>query len=232
MPITYEDRMPLPIENKGERHVPCVLLLDKSGSMEGAPIQELNDGLRAFGEALAGDSMALGRAEICVIAFGSTVEQLIPFRPASQYEPPTLSANGSTCMNQAIIAGLEALEARKAEYRVNDVNYYRPWIFLLTDGYPTDNEHLDEAKRTLQSAIEGKKLNYIPMGIGSAADKGMLQSYYPVSFQEKPVLSATAANFKDAFVWLSNSISQIANSNPDLGTMKLEAPPSCITVQI
>ena len=73
------------IMNYGEKHIACVLLVDVSGSMSGDAINELNEGLRVFGEALKSDSKAYGCADVCVISFGSKVEQVVPFCPAAEY---------------------------------------------------------------------------------------------------------------------------------------------------
>ena len=78
-----EDLMPV---NCGEAHVPCVLLLDASLSMDGKPIQELNKGLQKFDEALREDHLALGRAEVNVIVFNSEVHEVTHFMPASKFE--------------------------------------------------------------------------------------------------------------------------------------------------
>lgn len=237
MPVQFE-KDPLPIINEGERHVPAALLVDCSGSMSGKPIQELNEGLVAFGQALHEDSLALGRAEVTIISFSSNVDTVEGFRPGEQYEAPVLSANGLTALNEAIIAGLDAIEARKAEYKSVGVNYYRPWLFLLTDGVPTDTNKEAEAKRRLRTAIEQKKVVYIPMGIGSA-DTAKLQEYYPENYVDengapkaKIVLKARTDNFKEAFVWLSKSIGVVSNSNPDLGQVQLPQTPSNIVVGI
>lgn len=221
---------PLPVENPGERHIPCVLLVDSSSSMRGAPIAELNEGLQAFGDALSEDSLALGRAEVCVISFNSNVETIVPFCPASQFQPPKISATGLTSLNGAVNAGLDVLEERKQFYRSQSVNYYRPWLFLLTDGAPTDNELLDHTRDRLRSAISSGKVNYIPMGIGNA-DASLLRSYYPDA--EGPVLKASANEFKEAFVWLSASVSETVRSNPLLASsIDLPPTPSTITVGI
>lgn len=224
---------PLPVVNHGERHVPAVLLVDNSGSMAGKPIEELNEGLKEFGKALQEDSLALGRAEVCVISFNSTVQTEMSFRPAEEYEAPELSANGLTAFNQAIEEGLNAIEERKAEYRDQGISYYRPWLFVLTDGAPTDEEEFgDVAKARLQHAIRDKRVVYMPMAI-SRADTKKLQEYYPEETPSKVVLKADAENFKEAFVWLSQSLSVVSHSDPTVSdSINLPPTPSIITVGI
>lgn len=232
MPLQFSQD-PLPITNFGERHVAAVLLVDTSGSMSGSPIAELNQGLVEFGNALQNDSLAQGRAEVCIISFNSSVQTEMSFRPATDYEAPVLSATGLTSMNEAIEAGLDALESRKAEYRANGVSYYRPWLFLLTDGAPTDGGKESAARTRLQNAIKNKKVVYMPMGIGSGADISKLQSYYPSDVTVRPVLKAGASNFKDAFTWLSASIAEVSHSDPSVANQIQTPPtPSCITIGI
>ncbi len=232
MPVQFTTD-PLPITNQGERHVPAVILVDISGSMGGIPINELNQGLIEFGTALHEDSLALGRAEVCIISFNSSVQTEMSFRPAADYEAPVLSASGLTSMNEAIEAALDAIESRKAEYRAQGVSYYRPWLFLLTDGAPTDNEKEHSARTRLQNAISNKKVVYMPMGIGEHADTGKLQSYYPNDAQTRPVLKASAQNFKEAFVWLSQSLGVVSQSDPNVSDqVQLPPTPSIITVGI
>lgn len=232
MPLHFAQD-PLPITNFGERHVAAVLLVDTSSSMSGTPISELNQGLVEFGNALQADSLAQGRAEVCIISFNSSVQTEMSFRPAVDYEAPVLIASGLTSMNEAIEAGLDALESRKAEYRANGVNYYRPWLFLLTDGAPTDGGKESSARSRLQNAIKNKKVVYMPMGIGSGADISKLQSYYPDDAVARPVLKANASNFKEAFTWLSASIAEVSHSDPNVAN-EIQTPPtpSCITIGI
>ena len=165
------------IMNYGEKHIACVLLVDVSGSMSGDAIQELNEGLRVFGEALKSDSKAYGCADVCVVSFGSKVEQVVPFCPAAEYVAPVLTAGGLTAMNEAVITGLDMIELRKQEYKDVGVDYWRPWVFLLTDGVPTDNELYQDAQQRLQDALNNKKINFFPMGIGSGADTQTLKKY-------------------------------------------------------
>ena len=220
MPSRHEILSPLPPVNPGEMHVPCVLLVDNSDSLNckgpngRVPIDELNDGLVAFRKALDDNPLALGRADISIITFNSTVQTQLPFAPAANYVAPTLTASGCTAMNQGILTALDAIEARKSEYKNLGIPYYRPWLFLLTDGLPTDGRYESEAKRR-------------PMGVGNA-DIAHLKSY--TADGSGRVLKASATHFKEAFVWVSNSIGLVVNSDPRLGTVNLEPTPSNVAL--
>ena len=94
MPSRHEILSPLPPVNPGEMHVPCVLLVDNSDSLNckgpngRVPIDELNDGLVAFRKALDDNPLALGRADISIITFNSTVQTSCPSRPPRTTLPP------------------------------------------------------------------------------------------------------------------------------------------------
>lgn len=121
-----------------EPRCPCVLLLDTSGSMQGAKIAELNKGLEIFSEELRSDSMASKRVEVAIVTFGP-VQTIQHFVTADAFHAPTLVADSDTPMGAAIQSAVTMIADRKETYRANGVGYYRPWIFLITDGGPTDD---------------------------------------------------------------------------------------------
>ncbi len=217
------------ILNSGEKHIACVLLVDTSSSMylQNA-IEELNRGLQEFGAALQSDSKAYGCADVCVIGFSDNVETIVPFCPAAGFQPPHLTACGVTSLNQAIITGLDAIDCRKQEYKDIGVDYWRPWIFLLTDGIPTDDEYFPDAHRRLQDALQRKKINFFPMGIGPNADINYLKQY--TLNGSGIVLKASMDNFKEAFVWLSSSMSVISNSDSSMTNVDLPPLPNSISI--
>lgn len=217
--------------NPGEKHIACVVLVDISGSMsrDGA-IDELNQGLQAFKQALQEDAMACGCTDVSLISFGTEVRELVPFCPAADFQPPYLSAGGLTAMNEAIITGLDSIDLRKTEYKNVGVPYWRPWIFLLTDGIPTDDELHTAALDRLRDAVDRKKITFFPMGIGAGADIPYLKQY--TKDGAGAVLKASKDNFKEAFVWLSNSMSVISNSNPSTTSLELPPLPASIVIDL
>ena len=219
------------IMNSGEKHIACVLLVDTSGSMQSEhAIDELNEGLRAFGEALMSDTHASGVADVCVINFNTEVTVEIPFCPAADYVAPTLSAGGLTALNEAIITGLDAIEQQKALYRQLGTDYYKPWLFLLTDGSATDTEFDADAHQRLAEALANRKVNFFPMGIGADADIQALKSY--TANGNGAVLKAEKNHFKEAFVWLSSSMAVASTSEPGQNKIDLPETPSCMTIDL
>ena len=98
---------------------PVVLLLDTSSSMDGAPINELNQGLKQFINETAEDEAASMSVELEVITFDSTANVAMPFTPICDVDrnPAPLYASGMTCMGAALDIAAKDLKARRRMYR-------------------------------------------------------------------------------------------------------------------
>ena len=198
-----------------EPRCPCILLLDVSGSMTGKPISELNRGLRIFKEQLQNDELASKRVEVAVITFETKVRICNEFQTADRFEPEYLTTGGCTSMGEAIETAINILDERKNEYKQNGISYYRPWIFLITDGAPTDS--VDVAARKVHDGENSKQFAFFAVGTEDA-DMYKLKE---ISVREPLVLDGL--NFSSLFQWLSNSMSSVSRSNLDAEVM-LEAP--------
>ncbi len=136
---------------------PCVLVLDRSGSMAGQPIAELNAGLQQFRAELLGDEMAARRVEIAVVPFGPVVRGSA-FHPPTEFQPQPLTAGGDTPTGAALEYAVELIVQQKAAYKQHGVPYYRPWIILITDGQPTDELAPRRAADPRRRAAEGVRV--------------------------------------------------------------------------
>lgn len=145
-----------------EPRCPCVLLLDTSGSMQGTPIEALNQGLQTFKEELIKNSLAARRVEVAIVTFDSQVNIIQDFVTADQFNPPILTAQGLTTMGSGIHRALDMIQDRKAQYRANGVAYYRPWVFMITDGEPQGEfeDVIDQATRRVQADEASKRVAF------------------------------------------------------------------------
>ncbi len=192
--------------------VPVCLCLDTSGSMMGSPINELNEGIKLFYDAIKDDEVALYSADIAIVTFGNGGVQIVrDFTGLSIDDSlPNLSANGGTPMGEAVNLALEILEKRKSEYRSKGVDYYQPWLILMTDGMPDSMAALETPVAKTCELINNKKLTIFPIGIGESADMNVLARFSP----KRPPLRLQGLKFKEFFAWLSQSVSRTSQSTP------------------
>ncbi|WP_458449213.1 vWA domain-containing protein [Fibrobacter sp.] len=200
------------LENNPSSRVPVCLVLDTSGSMEGDSINELNEGVRLFYDAVRSDETALYAAEISVVTFGGNASCQADFSTLEhQSDAPQFYACGGTPMGEAMNMALDMLEKRKGEYKASGVDYYQPWIVLMTDGMPNGSQ--SELSRSIQRTcdlINDRKLTIFPIGIGEDADMDVLARYSP----KRSPLKLQGLNFKEFFAWLSKSVSKVSQSTP------------------
>ena len=193
-----------------EPRCPCVLVVDVSSSMYGKPMNELNSGISTFARELKNDQLASLRTEVAIVTFGNSAEMPQDFVTADQFDPPTLVANGVTEMSAGINLALDKIEERKQMYRDNGIDYYRPWLFLITDGAPTESQDVvNAASARLKQAESEKRVATFSVGV-EGADMDMLTDISP----RRPLM-LQGLEFSGMFVWLSQSMSRVSASQTD-----------------
>ena len=194
-----------------EPRCPCVLLLDTSGSMHGQAIDALNEGLWVFKLEVCKDPLAARRVEVAVVTFDDRVRVAQPFIGIEDFEPPVLTAQGLTHMGAAINTALDLIQLRKRQYKANGITYYRPWVFMITDGEPQGepDEIVAHAARRVREDEAQKHVAFFAVGVEGAN----LERLRGIAARQPVRLKGL--NFRELFVWLSSSMQAVAQSKPD-----------------
>lgn len=187
---------------------PCVLVLDVSGSMDGARIRELNAGIQAFRDSIRADSIASRRVEPAIVTFDDRANLVCDFGTSDTFAPPVLEAGGTTALASGLALALDQLQLRKQTYKDNGIAYYRPWVFLITDGAPTDPaEQIESVRARLQREIANKSVTFFAVGV-EGADMAFLGSLDP----SRAAVSLRGLEFRELFRWLSASMQRVSQS--------------------
>lgn len=207
------------IDNPTTR-VPVVLCLDTSASMRGEKIDELNLGVKQFFNAVKEDEIAKYSVELCIVTFSTQAKKVLDFanieKQVSAFEHMNLQASGNTAMGAAVNLSLDLLDARKKEYQDKGVDYWQPWLVLMTDGQPTDD--ITEASQKVSDMVCNQKLTIFPIGIGDGANMKRLKQFSP----KREPLKLKGLMLSEFFDWLGKSVKSTSQSTP--GT-KVKLPP-------
>jgi uncharacterized protein YegL len=202
------------IANPEQPHNAVVLLLDTSGSMsEAGKISELSEGLTIFKNDILKDELASARVDLAVVTFDDEVRVIHDFSAVKDFDPPVLTADGHTCMGDAIMKAIEMIDDRKKQYKETGVDYYRPWIFMITDGQPTDmfpgkGSKWDEVISSLHEGEASKKFTFFAVAV-DPADMDTLTMIAPPN---RPPVKLKEGRFGAMFQWLSKSQAKVSSS--------------------
>ena len=189
------------------RKLPVYLVLDTSGSMNGEPIEAVKSGVDALTQALRKDPYALETAHLSVITFDSTARQAVPMSDLGSFNPPVLSAGGSTALGDALKLLSTRIDAEVTKTSPDVKGDWKPMVFLMTDGGPTDNwrNGLDEFRKRKTGLV-------VACAAGPSADTACLRE---ITENVVSLDTADSASFGAFFRWVSASVSQ--------GSQKVEA---------
>lgn len=228
-----DSRIQISVPNPEQPHCATVLLLDVSGSMmDNDKIGQLNAGLQMFKEELMKDDLASRRIDVSVITFGENVKVISPFCSITDFHPPKLEANGGTPMGEAINRAIDIIEERKKVYQNEGIDYFRPWIFMITDGEPTDmsipstagtpssfsvaqHDMWKSVCNRIRECDAHNKLVFMGVGV-EPANFDVLNQLLPPN--RRP-FKLRKGNFREMFVWLSNSQEKVVRSDLQAGDM-------------
>ncbi len=207
-----------------EPHLACVLLLDTSGSMAGDPIESLNAAINNFKEQTMMSEQARKSIDIAIVEFNDNANVVQDFTPLAMLKPVTLKASGYTSMGAGINLAIDMVKERNRFYHSMGTPCYKPWVFMISDGSPTDD--ISDAKsRIIEEESKGShgKLKFWAIGVpGYSAE--VLTSL------TKRCIALEDANFSGIFNWMSESMVAISVSRVDENPQLPDLPNGAQTI--
>lgn len=186
-----------------DRRLPVYLVLDCSESMLGEGIEALNTGLTTLMMDLYGDPEALLKAWVSIITFSDRAEQTVPLSPLLGLHLPELRVRPGTALGDALRLLSKAIDTEVHTTTPTRKGDWKPLVFLLTDGMPTDEWEQDAV-----DFARKKSANVIAIGCGEEADLHVLQQVADVVIQT----SDSSESFRDLFLWISSSVSTVSQA--------------------
>jgi uncharacterized protein YegL len=204
------------------RRLPVYLLIDTSGSMRGEPIQAVNNGLKVLVNALRQDPYALESVHLGIITFDLTARELFPLTHLEQVQIPEIEVpqSGATFLGAALELLLACMErdlVRGAEDRKGD---WRPLVFLMTDGSPSDIQAYENAVAAMKTKPFG---NIVACAAGPKARQDYLKK---LTDQVVSLDTLDGTAFTQFFKWVSASVAMGSCSAGTAGERTLPPPPA------
>ena len=211
------------------RRLPVYLLIDVSGSMAGEPIEAVKNGLQTLVSALRQDPYALETAYLSVITFGSTAQQVVPLTELTAFQVPALTAGGTTSLGAALDLLTQKVKTEVALTTPTAKGDWKPLVFLMTDGLPTDD---------LAVGLANFKAARLGTVIACAAGQGASsEALKKITDTVVALDTADSATIKAFFKWVSASVS-MTSQKVDLtkkeigGLADLPPPPPEVNVVV
>jgi uncharacterized protein YegL len=197
--------------NNPTTRLPICLCLDNSKSMKGKPIKELEKSIGYFFKAIKSDEIARYSVELSIVIFQDDAKVVLDFANIDRQQIPSLNAKYGTSLGKGVGLALDLLEKRKKEYSSKGIDYYQPWLVLMTDGKPGDS--IIESTKRVEQLSKKKKITVFPVAIGDGTDIKVLKGFS--TMKNNMVLKVTSPKyFQEFFEWLSQSAVVASQSIP------------------
>lgn len=203
------------------RRLPVYILLDTSGSMRGEPIHSVNVGLQAMLSALRQDPYALESVHLSIITFDIEARVYLPLTPLDQVQLSEITAPeaGATFMGAALELLIDLVDKQVRKSTDDAKGDWRPLMFLMTDGSPSDLHAYREAIPEL------KQRNFASILACAAGPKAKQAYLQELTDRVVTLDTMDASAFASFFKWVSASVAVGGSSAGVSGPVNLPPPP-------
>lgn len=210
------------------RRLLAYFLLDTSGSMNGEPIQALNNGFNGLVSMLRADPQAMESLHLSVITFDREVKNIIPLTALSNFYPMEITCpdSGPTHTGAALEMVSDLVQKDLVKGSADEKGDWQPLLFIFTDGKPSDIQKYRQMIPILRGLEFGA---IVGCAAGPKADEQFLKELTDHVVKLDTTDAITLSSF---FKWVSTSITQGGHSQNTTDHVTLPPPPSELNIII
>ncbi|MEU8796342.1 VWA domain-containing protein [Spirillospora sp. NPDC048819] len=157
-------------EPGGQKGLPTYLVLDTSGSMKDFE-HLLNSTLTEVVDTLYASPRVAEFIHLSIVSFNTRPHVVLPMTDISQLTGlPVVECRGTTVYGAMFDLLRDQIEGDIGNLRSNGVRAYRPVVFLLTDGIPSDGAAWRSSFAALRDPGWRPRPNLITYGFGGASE--------------------------------------------------------------
>lgn len=186
----------------------CVFVIDTYGLKNDIVMDEVSSGIRRILDDLESDETSRNRIEVSFISYDCLLDDIRiiqdPVPISHAIIPPLISTNDYASIIKAVYMAMDVVEKRKEWYKITGIPYYRPWIFLISNGLGLLSCNFDEIAGRIRQDAHNKRYAFLSI-YTKDAEVSLLQEIG----MDTPIMSLDSFNIKDCFQWFSSSMSEI-----------------------
>ncbi len=219
--------------------LPVYFVIDCSGTMHGEKIASVRRGVAAICKTLTRDPRSAATVHMSAIWFNDGADRT-PLVPIGMFALPdedrmkvlgkTALGKGLRVLNQALDTDL--IQGERApdgtELRAGD---YRPMVFVMTDGQPSDPQVWPQEAALLKSRTTFRPLYVIGLAIGEDADVEVIGQVADVVLKTQDELTRSLGDYFD---WVAESVllagEHVTQHHLKLTNEALRLPPTPTTL--
>lgn len=179
-------------------------------------IEILEKGIQQFYDSVFSDELARLTVLVSIVTFDDEAKKVQNFRPVvvdgRPRKTPHFYPSGQTAMGEGINLALDILEKCREKYKGKGVDFYQPWLIIMSDGRNTGSpSQLNIAQKRIGDLVRNHRLGVYPFGIGRRADLELLNKLSP----KQQAFQLEEVQMEGLFNWFAKSASQVSSGYID-----------------